>query len=198
MFGACEGQHLLHMQQEVFLSDIPSPGVKSSSSHQLSPRSSSVLPACWVAQARCCAVLLPCVQFVGASHMVVSGSHDGTARVWDPWSGDCAAVLEGHSGRLNAVVTSSDGTTIITCSDDNTARVWEGSSYKLIRCVMTSEGLRPLLMYCLCAAAAVPPAKLFVVACLLWRLRLVWCEASMQSSTCVSWGRANFVTARSD
>jgi WD40 repeat protein len=92
------------------------------------------------------------VQFVGASHMVLSGSHDGTARVWDPWSGDCAAVLEGHSGRLNAVITSSDGTTIITCSDDNTARVWDGTSYKLIRFVLASAGLA-------CSAAALPAAQ---------------------------------------
>lgn len=66
--------------------------------------------------------------------MLVSCSHDGTARVWDAWSGECAAVLEGHTGRLNAVVTSMDGSAIITCSDDNTARVWDGNTYKLMRC----------------------------------------------------------------
>jgi WD40 repeat protein len=80
------------------------------------------------------------MQFVGASHMVVSCSHDGTARVWDAWSGDCAAVLEGHTGRLNAVVNSLDSSVIITCSDDNTARVWDGSSYKLMRWVCLCVG----------------------------------------------------------
>ena len=74
-----------------------------------------------------------CLQFVGASHMLVSASHDGTARVWDAWSGECAATLSGHTGRLNAVVTSMDSSVIITCSDDNTARVWHGSSYSLLR-----------------------------------------------------------------
>jgi hypothetical protein len=64
-------------------------------------------------------------------------------------------VLEGHSGRLNAVVTSTDGTTIITCSDDNTARVWDGNSYKLIRCVCAPfERLRPLLLMCKCVFTA--------------------------------------------
>lgn len=74
--------------------------------------------------------------------MLVSCSHDGTARVWDAWSGDCAAVLEGHTGRLNAVVTSLDSSVIITCSDDNTARVWDGSTYKLMRCVAARGVLR--------------------------------------------------------
>jgi len=73
------------------------------------------------------------VQFIGASHMLVSASHDGTARVWDAWSGDCVSVLSGHSGRLNAVATSLDGSVIISCSDDNSARVWDGNTYKLIR-----------------------------------------------------------------
>lgn len=65
--------------------------------------------------------------------MLVSGSHDETARVWDAWSGECVAVLSGHSGRVNAVVTSLDGSVIITCSDDTTARVWDGYAYKLIK-----------------------------------------------------------------
>jgi platelet-activating factor acetylhydrolase IB subunit alpha len=74
------------------------------------------------------------MQFVGASHMLVSCSHDGTARVWDSWSGACAAVLSGHTGRLNSVVTSTDSSVIITCSDDHSARVWDGNTYKLVRC----------------------------------------------------------------
>lgn len=79
------------------------------------------------------AVHISWLQFVGASHMVVSASQDGTARVWDAWTGECVAVLEGHTGRLNAVVTSLDSSVIITCSDDNTARVWHGTSYQLLR-----------------------------------------------------------------
>jgi WD40 repeat protein len=32
------------------------------------------------------------------------------------------------------VVTSTDGSVIITCSDDHSARVWDGNTYKLVRC----------------------------------------------------------------
>lgn len=68
--------------------------------------------------------------------MVVSASHDGTARIWDAWTGDCVAVLSGHTGRLNAVVASKDGSTIVTCSDDNSACVWDGNNYTMIRCAV--------------------------------------------------------------
>jgi WD40 repeat protein len=86
----------------------------------------------------CCAMLIPLAvhaQFLGDSHTLVSASHDGTARVWDAWTGDWLATLQGHTGRLNAVVASRDGGLIVTCSDDNTARVWHGSTYKLVRWV---------------------------------------------------------------
>lgn len=99
------------------------------------------------------------LQFVGASHMLVSCSHDGTARVWDAWSGDCAAVLEGHTGRLNAVVTSLDSSVIITCSDDNTARVWDGSTYKLTRCVGMAHGVPDAPGLCSVLNAGLPPAR---------------------------------------
>ena len=37
-------------------------------------------------------------------------------------------VLSGHRGRLNTVTVSSDGATLITASDDSTARVWDAAS----------------------------------------------------------------------
>lgn len=52
--------------------------------------------------------------------------------MWDAWTGDCLAVLSGHSGRLNAARSSADGRVIVTCSDDQTARVWEARDYTCI------------------------------------------------------------------
>lgn len=80
------------------------------------------------------------MQFVGSTHNLVTASHDGTARVWDAWTGDCLATLIGHSGRLNSVSTSSDGRTIVTCSDDQTARVWETCDYTCIGYVSVPTG----------------------------------------------------------
>lgn len=86
------------------------------------------LPAACCASARAACLH----QFVGTSHTIVSASHDETARVWDAWTGDCLAVLSGHSGRLNAARSSADGRVIVTCSDDQTARVWEARDYTCI------------------------------------------------------------------
>jgi len=74
----------------------------------------------------------PCTQFIGSTHTLVSGSHDGTARVWDAWSGECLATLTGHSGRINAVRVAPGGATLLTCSDDSTARVWETRDYTCV------------------------------------------------------------------
>lgn len=72
---------------------------------------------------------------MGNTHTLVTASHDGTARVWDAWTGECVATLIGHAGRLNAVACSSDGRRIVTVSDDQTARVWETFDYTCIGCV---------------------------------------------------------------
>src|SRR5262249_39211561 len=40
---------------------------------------------------------------------LVSGSWDGTVRVWDAATGESLAVLEGHESRVNAVAVSRDG-----------------------------------------------------------------------------------------
>lgn len=48
--------------------------------------------------------------------------------MWDLASGKCIHVLAGHSGRVNTVTVSEDGATLITASDDSTARVWDANS----------------------------------------------------------------------
>ena len=46
-------------------------------------------------------------------------------RIWDTASGKCLRVLEGHSGRVNAVAVCDQRSTVLTASDDSTARVWD-------------------------------------------------------------------------
>ena len=53
---------------------------------------------------------------------LVSGSWDGTARVWDAASGQCKAVLEGHQHAV-AVLSLPNGI-IITGSQDKSIRLW--------------------------------------------------------------------------
>ncbi|HUB38935.1 MAG TPA: CHAT domain-containing protein [Streptosporangiaceae bacterium] len=55
---------------------------------------------------------------------IVTGSEDGTARVWEVSSGSQLARLE-HDGGVTALAASPDGGRIATGSEDATARVWE-------------------------------------------------------------------------
>ena len=59
---------------------------------------------------------------------LVSGSFDGTARIWDLASGRELVTLKGHSAEIRSVAYSPDGRQIVTGSYDHTARVWDAAS----------------------------------------------------------------------
>lgn len=59
---------------------------------------------------------------------IVSASLDGTARVWDGFSGAQIRVLRGHTASAFSATYSPDGRRIITASADGTARVWDAQT----------------------------------------------------------------------
>jgi small GTP-binding protein len=61
---------------------------------------------------------------------VISGSGDGTIRVWDLIENRRPSVLKGHTNWVRAVALSADGRRAVSGSDDETVRVWdlEGST----------------------------------------------------------------------
>ena len=59
------------------------------------------------------------VSFSGDGKLIVSGSRDGTVRVWNAVSGECVlGPLEGHTGVVKSVSFSGDGKLIVSGSDD--------------------------------------------------------------------------------
>ena len=56
---------------------------------------------------------------------LVSGSQDGTLRIWDTATRKCVQTLEGHEGWVNSVAWNPSGTRIVSGSDDRTLRIWE-------------------------------------------------------------------------
>ena len=48
-----------------------------------------------------------------------------TVRVWDPATGVCLRILEGHTGVVLGVAFSPGGTLLASGSDDNMVRVWD-------------------------------------------------------------------------
>jgi WD40 repeat protein len=59
---------------------------------------------------------------------LVTGSGDGTLRLWDAATGACRKVLRGHEGQVRSVVVSTDGQKIVSSGDDGTVRVWDAST----------------------------------------------------------------------
>jgi WD40 repeat protein len=65
------------------------------------------------------------VAFSLDGHLLATASRDGTARLWDPATGDCLRTLTGHTDWVNGVAFSLDGHLLATASRDRTARVWD-------------------------------------------------------------------------
>jgi WD40 repeat protein len=55
---------------------------------------------------------------------LASGSDDTTIRLWDPASGACERVFEGHQGWVLALAVLGDGH-LASSSRDNTIRLWD-------------------------------------------------------------------------
>jgi WD40 repeat protein/tetratricopeptide (TPR) repeat protein len=62
--------------------------------------------------------------------LIVTGSGDKTARVWDAKTGAELLKLEGHSEHINSVAVVPGSNRIVTGSGDRTARVWDSKTGK--------------------------------------------------------------------
>jgi WD40 repeat protein len=62
---------------------------------------------------------------------IVSGSSDGTLKLWDAGTGAELATLSGHTSAVNAVACSPDGTRIVSGSDDETLKVSDAEGVEL-------------------------------------------------------------------
>jgi hypothetical protein len=64
------------------------------------------------------------VAFAPDGRRVLSGSADGTARLWDTETGKELQVFRGHSANVMGVAFSPDGRRAATASDDRSVRLW--------------------------------------------------------------------------
>ncbi|HUI25025.1 MAG TPA: serine/threonine-protein kinase [Candidatus Kryptonia bacterium] len=56
---------------------------------------------------------------------VVSGSRDGSVRLWDPSTSQCVQTWDGHTDRVTCVQLSADEHTMLSGSADRTVRLWD-------------------------------------------------------------------------
>jgi tetratricopeptide (TPR) repeat protein len=70
------------------------------------------------------------VAFSPDGETIVSGSRDGTLRLWTRQGEPIGEPLRGHQDSVGAVAFSPDGETIVSGSGDNTLRLWNGGDWK--------------------------------------------------------------------
>jgi WD40 repeat protein len=73
--------------------------------------------------------------FTRDSTHVLTGSQDGTLKLWDIAAARLVRTFVGHKGDITAVVLSPDGTRALSGSKDKTIRLWDVSTGRLIRTV---------------------------------------------------------------
>lgn len=69
------------------------------------------------------------------SHLIVTGSMDNSAIVWETNSGVRVHTLAGHANTVAAAAFSPDGRLIVTASYDNTAKIWDAYTGHLSRTI---------------------------------------------------------------
>ena len=65
-----------------------------------------------------------CVTFNPDSSLLVTGSFDRTARLWEVKTGKAVAVYRGHTGKVMAAAFSRDGKMLVTGSQDKSVKLW--------------------------------------------------------------------------
>ncbi|RWW82342.1 hypothetical protein BHE74_00009204 [Ensete ventricosum] len=71
-----------------------------------------------------------CLAWLGASQFVATGCVDGKVRVWDSLSGNCVRIFSGHTDTVQSLALSADGNSLVSVSDDGTARVFVVSEFR--------------------------------------------------------------------
>jgi WD40 repeat protein len=68
------------------------------------------------------------VGFSPDNDTVLTRFDDGSARIWDPMTGDVIVTMAGHDGTVEGAGFSPDGRQVVTAGDDGLVRVWSAGT----------------------------------------------------------------------
>jgi WD40 repeat protein len=77
-------------------------------------------------------------QVLTTNKVVTNDEEKWNIIIWDSYSGEKIVVMEGHTAFVNGAYWSPDGSQILSCSDDKTARIWDAKTGELIRSIQLS------------------------------------------------------------
>jgi len=100
-----------------------------------------------------------CVKAV-ASDRAVSSSRDFTIRVWNIITGECQAILEGHTGTVRTLAYNKN--ILVSASYDSTARIWSLENQEPINqeCIHVLRGHKGQIYSAVCDEKKVVTAGL--------------------------------------
>ncbi|WP_435008935.1 protein kinase domain-containing protein [Tundrisphaera lichenicola] len=78
---------------------------------------------------------VPSVAYSPDGSRILTGSDDGTARLWDATTGAEVLTIKAHAGPVGSAVFSPDGSRILTGGADKTARIWDSRTGVEVRAI---------------------------------------------------------------
>jgi WD40 repeat protein len=89
--------------------------------------------------------LITSMAFSPDNKLLLTGSSDKTARLWDLSTGQLLRILSGHTAALTSVAFTPDGKKIVTTSLDKTIRIWIADTNDLLAyaCGRVGQDLTP-------------------------------------------------------
>jgi WD40 repeat protein/serine/threonine protein kinase len=80
------------------------------------------------------------VAFSPNGELALSGTGDGTLRLWDEASGRCVRTVQGHERAVTAAAFSPCGGRVLTGGQDGTVRVWDPARGRCLRTIAAHKG----------------------------------------------------------
>jgi WD40 repeat protein/class 3 adenylate cyclase len=88
--------------------------------------------------------ILGSLSFSQDGKLILTGSYDQTAKLWDASTGREVQKYVGHKGSVLSAVLSSDGKYVFTASSDGTARLWDAKTGQELRRFTCPAGVNGL------------------------------------------------------
>lgn len=81
------------------------------------------------------------IEFSPDGSLLLTGSWDGVARLWNARSGELVKMMVGHTTSISALAFTRDGNLIATGDTSGGMRIWDGTSGELLRTLRPHEDL---------------------------------------------------------